>query len=105
MPGFAVPRFGAGCPLWPLYEALSRPMQPIRAVIEMAGRVPQRFLTYAVCQPVVPGEFDGPLVLEATMLVLPAPAERSQPARPVGVACRICPRIACSARREPSIVA
>ncbi|MDP1670143.1 XRE family transcriptional regulator [Phaeovulum sp.] len=105
MPGFAVPRFGAGCPLWPLYEALSRPMQPIRAVIEMAGRVPQRFLTYAICQPVVPGEFDGPLVLEATMLVLPAPAERSQPARPVGVACRICPRIACSARREPSIVA
>ncbi|MBW6505673.1 MAG: helix-turn-helix domain-containing protein [Rhodobacteraceae bacterium] len=105
MPGFSVPRFGAGCPLWPLYEALSRPMQPIRAVIEVAGRVPQRFLSYAVCQPVLPGGFDGPQVLEAMMLIVPAPPERSLPDRAVGVSCRICPRIACPARREPSIVA
>ncbi|PKP69621.1 MAG: XRE family transcriptional regulator [Alphaproteobacteria bacterium HGW-Alphaproteobacteria-4] len=104
MPGFSVPRFGAGCPLWPLYEALSRPMQPIRAVIEVAGRVPQRYLSYAVCQPVLPGGFDGPQVLEALMLMLPAPPERSLPERAVGVSCRICPRIACPARREPSIV-
>lgn len=105
MPGFSVPRFGAGCPLWPLYEALSRPMQPIRTLIEVAGRMPQRFLSYAVCQPAQPGGFDGPQVLEALMLVLPAPADRSLPERAVGVSCRICPRIACPARREPSIVA
>jgi hypothetical protein len=104
-PGFAMPRFGAGCPLWPLYEALSRPMQPIRAVLDLAGRLPQRFLTYAVCQPSQPAGFDGPQVLEALMLILPAPPDAAAAARPVGVSCRICPRIACPARREPSILA
>ncbi len=104
MPGFALPRFGAGCPLWPLYESLGRQMQPIRAVIELAARVPQRFLTYAICQPSLPSAFDAPQVLEAVMLILPAPTERGPVERPVGVSCRICPRIACPARREPSIV-
>ena len=104
-PGFALPRFGAGCPLWPLYEALSRPMQPLRVVLELAARFPQRFLTYAICQPALPGGFDGPQVIESLMLVLPAPPERGLPERPVGVSCRICPRIGCAARREPSIIA
>jgi hypothetical protein len=105
MPGFALPRFGAGCPLWPLYEALSRPMQPIRAVLDLAGRVPQRFLTYAICQPSQPGGFDAPQVMEALMLILPAPHDAGPQSRAVGVSCRICPRIACPARREPSILA
>ncbi|MHC0054467.1 short-chain fatty acyl-CoA regulator family protein [Actibacterium sp. D379-3] len=104
--GFALPRFGAACPLWPLYQALSRPMAPIRAVVEMPGRLPQRFLIYAFCQPARPVGFDGPLVLEASMLILPAPAdENATPAQPIGTSCRICPRRDCPARREPSILA
>ena len=35
--GFAVPRFGAACPLWPLYQALLRPQVPIRMMVEQAG--------------------------------------------------------------------
>ena len=35
--GFPLPRFGAACPLWPLYQALARPMTPIRAVSRCPG--------------------------------------------------------------------
>ncbi len=105
-PGFTLPRFGAGCPLWPLYEALARPMQPIRAVIDLAGRLPQRFQSYAVAIPRGTAGFDGPVLLEALMLVLPAPAPMpaGTPERAVGVTCRICPRATCPGRREPSLL-
>jgi len=103
-PGFAPPRHGAACPLWPLYAALARPMVPIRTAVEMAGRVPVRFLTYAYAETRFPGGFDGPQVTEALMLVLPAQGPRSGAERVVGAACRICPRAGCVARREPSIV-
>ncbi|KFE35828.1 helix-turn-helix transcriptional regulator [Thioclava atlantica] len=103
-PGFALPRFAAACPLWPLYEALARPMQPIRALVDMAGRLPQRFLTYAICEP-RPTGFDGPVLMRSTMLILPAPGGTSAaPARAVGASCRICPRAECPGRREPAIV-
>jgi hypothetical protein len=114
--GFALPRYSAACPLWPLYEALSRPMAPVRHVVEVAGRAPAPFLAYAVCQPVQPAGFGGPQVLAALMLVVPldlaearggagvAGAERAAPL-PVGTSCRICPRADCAARREPSIMA
>ena len=103
--GFALPRFGAACPLWPLYQALSRPMTPLRVVVEMAGPLPQRFVTYSVCAPLAPPGFDGPAVLQSQMLILPGPAPATGlAAEPVGVSCRICPRTGCSARREPSIL-
>jgi len=38
------------------------------------------------------------------MLIQPALTPRSGGERPVGPACRICPRAACVARREPSIL-
>jgi predicted transcriptional regulator/DNA-binding XRE family transcriptional regulator len=103
-PGFAPPRHGAACPLWPLYEALARPMAPIRAAIETAGRLPVRFQTYAFAETRFPGGFDGPPVTEALMLILPAKGPRSGAERVVGTSCRICPRADCVARREPSIV-
>jgi len=104
-PGFALPRFGAACPLWPLYQALSRPMSPVRAVVEMAGRGGGRFLTLAFCQPSHPQGFNGPQVAEAWMLVLPEPGAAQPGDLPVGSSCRVCPRTACAARREPSFLA
>ncbi|SMX43003.1 helix-turn-helix transcriptional regulator [Actibacterium lipolyticum] len=103
--GFGLPRFGAACPLWPLYQALTRPMTPIRAVVEQAGQPPERFLTYALCQPVLNGAFGGPQVLEAAMLILPGPPDSEAGVQPIGTSCRICPRRECPARREPSILA
>lgn len=104
IPGFTPPRHAASCPLWPLFEALARPMVPIRAPVEVAGRVPVRFLTYAFCEPRHPGGFDGPQVTEALMLILPAQGARTGAERAVGISCRVCPRGGCVARREPSIV-
>ena len=51
IPGFPVPRFGAACPLWPLYKALNRPLSPIRSVLEIADRDNRKFVTYAVAEP------------------------------------------------------
>ena len=104
--GFAVPRFGAACPLWPLFAALSQPMTPIRQNVEQAARDGGRFTCFAVALPQGTVDFDAPPVLQAHMLIVPnvARPEASQRVREVGVSCRICPRAQCPARREPSIL-
>jgi len=43
--GFTLPRYGAACPLWPLFSAFSRPMFPIRRTIRLAGRTEAAFVT------------------------------------------------------------
>ena len=103
---FAVPRFGAACPVWPLYQVLMRPTGPLRRVVAQPGRNPHRFLTYAVAESRQPLGFDGPVVTEATMLILPliAPPATGTGELAVGTSCRICPRAQCPARREPAIV-
>jgi len=85
-------------------EALARPAQPVRAVIDMAGRLPARFLAYAWCAQHPVGGFDGPVLRDAMMLLLPAPPGREGNERAVGSSCRICPRAGCPGRREPSIL-
>ena len=40
--GLALPRFGAGCPLWPLYQVIARPGAAIREDLEFAGQPPRR---------------------------------------------------------------
>lgn len=104
VPGFSLPRHGSACPLWPLFEAILRPVTPIRRVVEMAGRVPQRFLCHAYCEPHYPAGFDGPQVIRSMMLILPPPGGAEDRALPVGPSCRICPLKDCAARREPSIL-
>jgi predicted transcriptional regulator len=101
--GFPLPRFGAACPLWPLYTALGRPMSPVQALVEMSGRTPQRFRTLAFCRPRLTGGFTGPQMAEAAMLILPADGVPGETLA-VGTSCRICPRPACAARREPSLL-
>lgn len=106
-PGFAMPRFGAACSLWPLYEALAQPLTPLRRVIETAGRgAGRRFVTYSWCDRLYPGGAAGPMVSRALMLVLPqdAPTARDGPVRVVGSSCRVCSKQGCAARREPSIL-
>lgn len=98
-PGFPVPVQGAGCALWPLYAALTRPGQPVAARIEMPDGA--RWQAHAVAAPLAAAGFAAPPVLRATMLV--TRADGPGQAVPVGTTCRVCPRAACPARREPSL--
>ena len=106
--GFALPRFGAACPLWPLYHALGHPLQPIEAVVEMAGQGGGRHQVFAWAMARQPLGARGPELRDAGMLILPVPAQlaASGEARviPVGSSCRVCPRSGCPGRREPSIM-
>jgi transcriptional regulator with XRE-family HTH domain len=105
VPGFPLPVLGAGCPLWPVFVALARPQQPLRAVIEMPDGATWR--ADAVAAAAAPPRLGGPPVMRATMLLRRPDAAGAPPAaRPwaVGPGCRTCPRAACDARREASIL-
>jgi transcriptional regulator with XRE-family HTH domain len=102
VPGFALPRQGAACALWPLFTALARPLQGVEILAEVPTSPPQRFVLRAFCQPVMPAAFGAPELRQAAMLILPGVAGR---AVPIGPTCRICPRGACAGRREPSLLA
>ncbi|MBC2835198.1 helix-turn-helix transcriptional regulator [Paragemmobacter straminiformis] len=106
--GFPLPRFGAACPLWPLYAALGHPGRAVLAEVAVAGRRSRRFRVLAHAGLRHPEGFGGVELREAHMLVLPVDggAAPTGPAGPlvVGSTCRICPKSGCPARREPSIV-
>ncbi|WP_099823358.1 helix-turn-helix domain-containing protein [Oceaniglobus indicus] len=102
--GFDLPRFGAGCALWPLYGALAAPAIPLYRQLETVGRTPRRFDAYAVALPHGVATFDTPPVFRSAMLILPARAQAQATLR-VGAGCRICPHPDCTVRREPAIVA
>ncbi|MFN3282508.1 MAG: helix-turn-helix domain-containing protein, partial [Tabrizicola sp.] len=69
--GFPLPRFGAACPLWPLYMALGRPMQPVEARVQMAGQGERRHRVIAWAETRHPQGLRGPELREAAMLILP----------------------------------
>lgn len=105
--GFPLPRFGAACPLWPLFSALARPGMAVQALLETAPPAGGRFRALAFCEAELPFGFQGPDLRTAAMLILPdagTSAAAAGPAVPVGSTCRICPREACPARREASIL-
>lgn len=100
-PGFPMPRFGAACPLWPLFAALGRPNLPLRDhLTTVEGKA---YDAYAIALPAEDGSFSVHPVLKA-MMVLVETETPANDAKPVGASCRVCPREACTARREPSIL-
>ncbi|WP_109464007.1 helix-turn-helix domain-containing protein [Albibacillus kandeliae] len=104
--GFAMPRFGAPCPLWPLYLALSRPLVPVRRRVVQLGRSAAQFDCVAYAWPQgVSGATEDPLY-QAGMLILPVAAGDTNESTPreVGSSCRVCPQQGCPARREASIL-
>ncbi len=102
--GFAMPRFGGGCPLWPLYQVLQRPYVPMRQVLMTAGRLGRRYLSYAyAAQATLPG-YDMPVVMRATMLIAAGSGAEDGVPLAIGASCRTCAQLDCAARREPSIL-
>lgn len=105
-PGFALPRHGESCPLWPLFTALNRPLVPIRKRVVQLGRTAAEFECFAVAWPQPVEAFGEEPVYRSIMLVLPIEdtVQLSETSAQVGASCRICPRRDCGARREPSIL-
>jgi hypothetical protein len=101
--GFDLPRFGASCPLWPVYTALARPQVPLRREVVQQGRSRAGFECLAYAWPQGSPGFDRDPVYRAVMLILPQ-QEIAATALPVGASCRVCPARDCLARREPSIL-
>lgn len=103
MAGFALPRFGASCPLWPLFLALSQPGVVIHQTVEQVGQREAKFDCFATTEQIGVSLYNMPPLVRSGMLILPAtstgPAEMK-----VGATCRICPRDTCPARREPSVM-
>lgn len=99
--GFALPRYGAACALWPLYQAMSRPHAPVDSVLRMPdGR---RFHAHGFSAYLR----DAPApVLRAHMLFCEPGAGAAVPVAEIaaGPSCRICTRRGCAARREPAIL-
>lgn len=102
LPGFDLPRYSSGCPFWPLFTAMQRPMTPVSGVLRVAGRDEAAFEVQAFSEMHYPKGFDGPAVTEAWMLFHPKRGDAAGATR-VGTSCRICPEPACVARREPSV--
>ena len=104
--GFALPRFGGACPLWPLYQSLQRPHMRLRMPVMTAGRLGRRFMTYAYASVQTELGFGMPNVLQGAMLILPTDAAPDAGADllSVGASCRTCAQLDCAARREPSIL-
>lgn len=102
--GFEPPRFGAACPLWPLFQSLSHPLTTLSERLRTGGRDASDFQTFTACDWEGAGIYGEIALLRAHMLVVPSVMDVDLPGRSVGMSCRICPIEACVARREPSVL-
>ena len=101
--GFELPRYGAACPIWPMFQAIQRPGTPITQALEKDGRDGRRFRATAIANQSFPAGYAGPPVVETVMLLQPR-SDTDEPVLRVGTSCRICSIEGCSARREPTIL-
>jgi len=106
IPGFAIPRGGAACPLWPVFAAFSQPGVLICQQITQKGRQQTAFTAYAITDPVPPASYNLPPLLRAGMLLVPDTRPQTEALAPIelGAACRVCAKTPCPGRREPSVL-
>lgn len=107
VPGFVIPRYGAACPLWPLFQVMIQPATVLRQRMRVPGRGGALFDCLAAAEITGPTALNAAPLLEATMLIVPIASDeddRAEAAVEMGASCRICSRQACPGRREPSIL-
>lgn len=111
LPEFSLPRFASICALWPVFRALSAPLQPTQTVLIMPNGA--EFLARSVAAPLGAARFGETPNYSAGMLVTSINDALSfgmldrgsaRTGRPVGTSCRLCQRSECPARSEPSIL-
>lgn len=101
--GFALPRFGASCPLWPLFQVFAQPGVVLHRRVQQLGRRQATFDCYAVAETVGHAIYNEPPLMRSGMLILPS-ANPEEAQLKVGASCRICPKEKCLGRREPSVL-
>ena len=98
-----VPGQGGGCPLWPVYTALGQPGRPVVGRMTLPGQGAQHLVCHAIAEASAhPDGAHMPPLVRATMLVRADPVGSDALAIPAGLACRVCSRRSCRARREPA---
>lgn len=105
--GFAIPRFGAVCPLWPIFDVMADAGRVSYRRIAQAGRAETEFECFAVAESTAATGYNVLPLMQATMLIVPVSAQAKGDTNlpdEVGSTCRVCPRSSCPARREPSIL-
>lgn len=111
VPGFHVARFGGGCPRWMVHQAFRTPGQILTQLMGMADGATYfaiaRTVTKAAGWKSQPRQFALALGCEAAQashLVYADGLDLSATrATPVGVTCRLCPRLDCSQRAFPPL--
>lgn len=110
--GFPFARHGGGCPLWSVHHAFRSPREIVTQWLELPDG--QRFFSIARTVTAGGGGFGAPRVERSIALVCaaehagkliyarPAGAE-AEGATPIGVTCRLCHRMECTARSAPPI--
>ena len=99
--GFAIPRLGAACPHWPIFDTLHQPGSLSRTLVRQGDKV---FRTFAISEPGAWQGYNRPRLSLAYMLIEAAPKAVGQSVAEVGSTCRICPKRSCAGRREESIL-
>lgn len=110
--GFPFARHGGGCPLWSVHRVFRQPGEIVTQWLELPDG--QRFFSIARTVSSGSGGFGEPRVERAVALGCAARhADRlvyarqagADPARatPIGIACSLCQRTACTARSEPPL--
>lgn len=104
--GFSLPRQSGACPLWPLYGALTRPGQPLRAILASPDGARRVAWAQARAQPAE--SYETPPRAVSAMLFTDDPglaAAARAPEIEIGPQCSICPRRDCEARRALFLLA
>lgn len=108
---FPFARHGGGCPLWSLHQVFTTP----RTVVTQWLELPDGHKFFSIARTVSSGggAFGVPRVTRAVALVCEASHvdrmvyQRHHPEAaiptPIGIACRLCHRTACTSRSEPPI--
>ena len=104
-------RFGGACPLWNVHAAFETPGRMLRQLAETPDGV--RYFCLARDVSSSGGSFDAPTrrhaialgceLRHAERLVYSDGIDLARPPDPIGISCRICPRVACHQRAVPPL--
>lgn len=107
--GFPFAAHGGGCPLWNLHSTFRTPGEVLTQWLELPDG--QRFFSIARTVVAGGGSHDRPRITRTIALACAAEhasrlvyAQGPEPApTPIGITCRLCNRVQCTARAEPPL--